>query len=55
MDVIELSTEFWNVKISLISILQTYSTTDALAAILKILRKLTGNICVGVSFQYNFR
>ena len=45
------SQELQNAEIFAATLLELYSTTDTLPAILGILGSLTGNICSGVSFN----
>ena len=44
-----------NAEISLVTLLKCDCITDVLQAILKIIRKITRNICGGISFQYSYR
>ena len=49
--VIELLAELQNAEISSVILLKSNSTTDALPAISKIIRTLTGFVCDGESFE----
>ena len=54
MLVLDFSTELQNVEV-LVTLLKTDSTSDALPAILKIIRTNKGNTYGGVSFRSSYR